>query len=122
MVDDKAKSVTLMGESVNLTPKGCVILKFLMENPKRVFPPKQIYENVWDEFDFGTIVVMTANFIKASIGNVKFDIAPCNVGLLISQTMAEYKEKADISRRSWFIDCQKPGRTAERQLWHKYRQ
>lgn len=32
---------------------------------------------------------------KASTGNVKFDITPCKVGLLISQTIAEYKEKTE---------------------------
>lgn len=53
-LDDMAKSVMLMGETINLTPKEYGILKFLMENPKRVFSPKQIYENVWDEYAFGT--------------------------------------------------------------------
>ena len=32
---------------------------------------------------------------KASTGNVKTDLAPCKVGLLISQTIAEYKEKTE---------------------------
>ena len=53
-LDDGAKTVSLMGEFVNLTPKEYGILKLLMENPKRVFSPKQIYENVWDEYAFGT--------------------------------------------------------------------
>ena len=53
-LDDDSKTVTHMGETVNLTPKEYGILKFLMENPKRVFSPKQIYENVWDEYAYGT--------------------------------------------------------------------
>ena len=53
-LDDDSKIVTHMGETVYLTPKEYSILKFLMQNPKRVFSPKQIYENVWDEYAFGT--------------------------------------------------------------------
>ena len=53
-LDDDRKVVTHIGEVVNLTPKEYGILKFLMQNPKRVFSPKQIYENVWDEYAFGT--------------------------------------------------------------------
>ena len=53
-LNDDSKIVTHMGEQVNLTPKEYGILKFLMENPKRVFSPKQIYENVWDEYAYGT--------------------------------------------------------------------
>lgn len=53
-LNDASKVVSLMGEQVNLTPKEYGILKFLMENPRQVFSPKQIYENVWNEFAFGT--------------------------------------------------------------------
>lgn len=53
-LDDVEKSVTLMGEPVNLTPKEYGILKFLMEHPKQVFSPKQIYSNVWNEVAYGT--------------------------------------------------------------------
>ena len=53
-LDDDAKVVTLMGNQVNLTPKEYGILKFLMNNPKRVYSPKQIYENVWEEYAYGT--------------------------------------------------------------------
>ena len=53
-LDDDRKVVTHIGTVVNLTPKEYGILKFLMQNPKRVFSPKQIYENVWDEYAYGT--------------------------------------------------------------------
>lgn len=53
-LDDDAKVVTMMGNQVNLTPKEYGILKFLMNNPKRVYSPKQIYENVWEEYAYGT--------------------------------------------------------------------
>ena len=48
-LDYMAKEVTMMGEKVNLTPKEYGILKFLMENPGRVFSPVEIYNKVWDE-------------------------------------------------------------------------
>lgn len=52
-LDDMAKCVKHMGEIVNLTPKEYGILRFLMEHPKQVFSPKQIYEQVWDDYAFG---------------------------------------------------------------------
>ncbi len=52
-LDDGAKSVSLMGEAVSLTPKEYGILKFLMEHPRQVFSPKQIYCRVWGEDAFG---------------------------------------------------------------------
>lgn len=52
-LDDIAKEVTFMGEKVNLTPKEYGILKFLMENPGRVFSPKEIYSAVWKDDAFG---------------------------------------------------------------------
>lgn len=53
VLDDSTKTVTLMGEPVNLTPKEFGILKFLMEHPKQVFSPKQIYNQVWEEHAYG---------------------------------------------------------------------
>lgn len=53
-LDDTEKSVKLMGEPISLTPKEYGILKFLMEHPKQVFSPKQIYQQVWDEVAYGT--------------------------------------------------------------------
>lgn len=52
-LDDAAKSVLLMGETVSLTPKEYGILNFLMEHPGRVFSPKQIYAQVWGEESYG---------------------------------------------------------------------
>ena len=42
-LDDRARSVKLMGENVSLTPKEYGILKFLMENRGKVFSPGAIY-------------------------------------------------------------------------------
>ena len=48
-LDDTAKTVTVDGEAVNLTPKEYDILRLLMQHPGQVFSPKEIYRAVWDE-------------------------------------------------------------------------
>ena len=53
-VDDVAKEVMFMDEKVSLTPKEYGILKFLMENPGRVFTLSEIYKEVWAEDPFGS--------------------------------------------------------------------
>jgi len=53
-LDDRAKTVTLDGETVSLTPTEYDILKLFMENPGVVFSPKEIYKKVWNEASFGS--------------------------------------------------------------------
>ena len=53
-LDDAAKSVTVDGEPVNLTPIEYNILHLLMRNPNRVFSSSQIYELVWNENAIGS--------------------------------------------------------------------
>lgn len=53
-VDDAAKEVMFMDEKVSLTPKEYGILKFLMENPGRVFTLSEIYKEVWAEDPLGS--------------------------------------------------------------------
>lgn len=53
-LDDNSKTVTLDGEQIFLTKKEFDILKLLMENPNRVFSPKEIYSKVWNEDPLGT--------------------------------------------------------------------
>ena len=48
-LDDDAKSVTVDGEEVNLTPIEYNILCFLMQNAGKVFSPQEIYRRVWHE-------------------------------------------------------------------------
>lgn len=52
-IDDEAKTVTLNGEPVNLTPIEYSILKLLMENAGKVFPSSRIYELVWKDPAWG---------------------------------------------------------------------
>ena len=53
-LDDKTKEVLVDGNPVNLTPKEYGILKLFMENPERVFSPREIYEKVWQEKPYGS--------------------------------------------------------------------
>ncbi len=49
VINDSAKSVTVDGDEVKLTPIEYNILLYLTENSGRVFNTAQIYEAVWDE-------------------------------------------------------------------------
>jgi DNA-binding response OmpR family regulator len=48
-MDDSAKTVTLDGEPVALTPTEYEILKLLMAHPGQVYSPKEIYRLVWKD-------------------------------------------------------------------------
>lgn len=52
-LDDNSKTVTVDGESVNLTPTEYDILKLFMVNPGTVFSPKDIYRRVWNDSPIG---------------------------------------------------------------------
>ena len=51
-LNDKNKTVLVDGEEVSLTPKEFDILKLLISSPDRVFSPKEIYRQVWQEDPF----------------------------------------------------------------------
>ena len=53
-LNDKAKTVTVDGEYIALTPKEYDILKLLMSEPGRVFSPKDLYLRVWADEPFGS--------------------------------------------------------------------
>ena len=53
-LDDPAKTVTVDGERVSLTPSEYGILRLLMKNPGKVFPSSKIYEAVWNESGIGS--------------------------------------------------------------------
>ena len=52
-LDDGSKTVAVDGEPVSLTPREYEILKLLMQNPGRVFHPRDLYRKVWNEEPFG---------------------------------------------------------------------
>jgi len=59
-LDKKACCVHKDSELVEMNAKEYMILKYLMENPERVFTKKQLYKEVWEEdvyYDDNTIMV-----------------------------------------------------------------
>lgn len=48
LLDPAARSLTVRGEAVHLTPTEFRILRLLMANPNRVFSAEEIYERVWE--------------------------------------------------------------------------
>lgn len=60
-MNDRAKVVTVDGETVDLTPKEYEILKLFMENPDKVYSPKEIYKLVWHEDPFGNEGTVTVH-------------------------------------------------------------
>ena len=53
-LDDRAKTVTVEGDPVSLTPTEYSILRLLMENPGKVYSTKTLYEAVWQETALGS--------------------------------------------------------------------
>ena len=54
VLDDSAKTVTVDNDPVSLTPTEYEILKLLMKNPGKVFPPCEIYVKVWNDAPYGS--------------------------------------------------------------------
>lgn len=60
-IDDKAKSVTLDGKAISLTPREYDILKFFMERIGTVLSPNDIYKNVWFDDPYGSTGTVTVH-------------------------------------------------------------
>lgn len=75
VLDDGAKSVSVDGEPVSLTPIEYNILLLLMKNPGRVFSTGQIYELVWNDPSLGS-----ENTVAVHIRHLreKIEIDPAN--------------------------------------------
>ena len=75
VMDDGAKSVTVDGESVSLTPIEYNILRLLLKNPGRVYSTAQIYEQVWNDPALGS-----ENTVAVHIRHLreKIEIDPAN--------------------------------------------
>lgn len=52
-LDDASKKVTVDGEQISFTPTEYEILRLLMQNPDKVFSPKEIYQKVWKDDPYG---------------------------------------------------------------------
>ena len=75
VMDDEAKSVTVDGEPVSLTPIEYNILHLLMKNLGRVYSTAQIYEQVWNDPALGS-----ENTVAVHIRHLreKLEIDPAN--------------------------------------------
>ena len=75
LMDDEAKSVTVDGEPVSLTPIEYNILRLLMKNLGRVYSIAQIYEQVWNDPALGS-----ENTVAVHIRHLreKIEIDPAN--------------------------------------------
>ena len=91
-LDDRAKTVSVDGESVSLTPKEYDILHFLMHNPGRVFSPTEIYRQVWDELPLNA-----DNALAVHIRHIreKIEISPADPRYLKVVWGKGYKMEAD---------------------------
>ena len=54
VLNDDTKEVSVDGESVSLTPIEFDLLKFLLQNPGKVFSSRELYEKVWKESVLGS--------------------------------------------------------------------
>ena len=74
-LDVNSKTVTRDGEPINLTPTELMILKFFMENPDKVYSPKDIYRNVWGDDPLGAENTVTVHIRHL---REKIEIDPAN--------------------------------------------
>lgn len=74
-LDVSSKTVTRDGEPVNLTPTELMLLRFFMENPDKVFSPKEIYRNVWKDDPLGAENTVTVHIRHL---REKIEIDPAN--------------------------------------------
>ncbi len=74
-LDINSKTVTRDGEPVNLTPTELMLLKFFMENPDKVYSPKDIYRNVWGDDPLGAENTVTVHIRHL---REKIEIDPAN--------------------------------------------
>lgn len=74
-LDEEAKTVTIDGESVALTPIEYHILRLLIKRPGRIYSSQQIYELVWNENAVGA-----ENAVSVHIRHLrqKLEIDPSN--------------------------------------------
>ena len=95
VLDDEAKTVTVDGEMISLTPSEYNILKMLMENPGRVFSSAQIYEHIWNEDAYGTGSVVAVHIRHL---REKIEIDPSNPRYLKVVWGLGYKMEKEVAK------------------------
>ena len=71
-VDARAHQATVAGESLDLTPTEFRLLRFLLQNPRRVLSKRQILDNVWN-YDFGgdaNVVETYVSYLRRKLDRV----------------------------------------------------
>ena len=95
VLDDEAKTVTVDGEQISLTPSEYNILKMLMGNPGRVFSSAQIYERIWNEDAYGTGSVVAVHIRHL---REKIEIDPSNPRYLKVVWGLGYKMEKEVAK------------------------
>ncbi len=88
VIDDEAKSVTVDGEPVSLTPTEYLILKLFVENTGKVLSPNEIYKSVRNDDPFGaesTVLVHIRHLRE------KIEIDPANPRYIVTKFGHGYK-------------------------------
>ncbi len=87
-IDDRAKTVTLNGEPVNLTPTEYAILKLFVQHAGEVISPDNIYRQVWNDDPFGS-----ADTVLVHIRHIreKIEIKPSDPRYIVSVWGHGYK-------------------------------
>lgn len=70
-LDDETKTVRVDEKRISLTPLEYEILSLLMKNAGKVFSPKEIYRNVWNEAPMGA-----ENAVAVHIRHIREKIEP----------------------------------------------
>lgn len=92
LLDDDAKTVTVDGDNVSLTPREYEILKLLMQNAGKVYSPAEIYRQVWHEDCIGE------NPVAVHIRHIreKIEINPAEPRYLKVVWGQGYKMESDV--------------------------
>lgn len=75
VLDDEAKTVTVDGDPVALTPLEYSILRLLMETPGKVFSSDEIYQAVWNDAPYGANATVAVHIRHL---REKLEIDPAN--------------------------------------------
>ena len=87
-INDSAKTVTLDGTEVDLTPTEYSILRIFVENAGTVLSPKEIYRKVWQEDPYGNESTVLVH-IRHLRQKIEFD--PANPRYIVSVFGHGYK-------------------------------
>ncbi len=74
-LDDNTKTLTRDGEIISLTPTEMMLLRFFMQNPDKVFSPKELYRKVWGDDPLGAENTVTVHIRHL---REKIEIDPAN--------------------------------------------